>query len=296
MSRLVGRLFRRPSGADQPVWQKCPRCGEMTYIRELEQALRVCVKCSYHFRLGARDRLAQILDPESFVERDADLVSPDPLSFVSDGHPYRERLAEAHRESGLPEAAVSGSGTVEGQVVEIVVCDFAFLAGTMGVVVGEKVARAVERATAAHRPFLAVAASGGARMHEGLFSLLQMAKTTAALAGLAAARVPYFCVLTDPTLGGVTASFASLADVCLAEPGALIGFAGPRVIEQVTKQKLPPDVNTAEFRLQRGFVDLVVARSELRPTLVRLLRLYTRAQLPEAVASARAGADGRGRR
>ncbi|MBI3966921.1 MAG: acetyl-CoA carboxylase carboxyltransferase subunit beta [Chloroflexi bacterium] len=270
-------LSPKPESAPD-LWVKCDHCSELLYRKEWERAFQVCSKCGHHFRMSAPDRVGQLADEDSFVELHR-LEAVDPLKFVSEDKPYAERLAEASAQTGLPEAILSGRARLEGVDVSLAVCDFGFLAGSMGTVVGERVTRSIELALEESIPLVIVAASGGARMHEGLLSLLQMAKTSSALTRLARARLPYFCVLTDPTLGGVTASFASLADVILAEPGALIGFAGPRVIEQVTKQKLPPKVNTAEFRLGHGFVDLLVPRRDLKPTLARLLNLYTRGPL-----------------
>jgi acetyl-CoA carboxylase carboxyl transferase subunit beta len=259
------------------LWVRCgnDRCKELIYTREFEKNLRVCQKCQYHARLSARQRIAQLLDEGSFHEEDRDLRPGDPLGFVSAGQRYQEKLSETQGKTGLSEAILCGTGMVEGAPVRVAVADFGFMGASMGSVVGEKVTRAIERSLEDRQPFLAVCSSGGARMHEGIFSLMQMAKTSAALARLGDARVPFICLLTDPTTGGVTASFAGLGDVMLAEPGALVGFAGPRVIEQITKQKLPPGTQRAEFQLEHGMIDKVVPRRELRPTIARLLRLYT---------------------
>lgn len=273
MNRFFRRHVKGPP-AEGETWVRCAQCRELLYVREFEKALKVCPKCGHHARLTARERIAQLADEETFVEYDAGLRSTDPLGFVSDGKCYRDRLAEAEAATGLAEAVVSGLARIDGHEVALAVCDMAFLAGSMGVVVGEKVARSAERALEWRIPLVVVAASGGARMHEGLFSLMQMAKTTTAVARLGEARLPYLAILTDPTLAGVTASFATQADVVIAEPGAYIGFAGARVIEQVTRQKLPAHLNTAEFRQAHGFVDLVVPRRDLRPTVSRLLTLY----------------------
>jgi acetyl-CoA carboxylase carboxyl transferase subunit beta len=276
----VRRIFRRDrhAPADAPVpddlWERCPKCCQLNYVKEFARNLKVCAKCGYHFRLTARERLAMLLDPGRFAEEDATLRSTDPLGFVSDGQPYTEKLAETQAKTHLAEAIVCGRGTIDGLPLRLAVCDFAFLGASMGAVVGEKIARAAERSVTDQRPLLLVAASGGARMHEGIFSLMQMAKTVAALERLGGGGVPYLALLTDPTTGGVTASFAALGDVLLAEPGELIGFAGPRVIEQITKQKLPPGAQSAEFLLEHGMIDRVVPRPELRDQLVRLLRLY----------------------
>lgn len=259
------------------LWVRCAndRCRELIYTREYEKNLKVCQKCQHHARLTARDRIAMLLDEGSFTEEDAGLRPGNPLGFVSAGQRYEDKLTDSQQKTGLPEAVLCGSGAIEGVRLRVAVADFSFMGASMGSVVGEKVARAIERSLEDRLPLLAVCSSGGARMHEGIFSLMQMAKTSAALARLAEARVPFFCLLTDPTTGGVTASFAGLGDVMLAEPGALVGFAGPRVIEQITKQKLPPGTQRAEFQLEHGMVDKVVHRRDLRPTIARLLRLYS---------------------
>ncbi|MBI2861465.1 MAG: acetyl-CoA carboxylase carboxyltransferase subunit beta [Chloroflexi bacterium] len=255
-------------------WQKCPQCQQLLYIKELERNLKVCPKCQHHFTLSAWERIDLLCDEGSFEETDRGLTTADPLNFSSGDKSYRQRLQEAQALTDLTEAVVSGWGRTNEHEIALAVCDFRFLAGSMGSVVGEKVTRTIERALDHHKPLVIVAASGGARMHEGIFSLMQMAKTTTALARLGPARVPYISVLTNQTLGGVTASFASLADAVIAEPQAIIGFAGPRVIEQVTKQRLPPNINTSEFRLEHGFLDMVVPRREIKETIGRLLRLY----------------------
>jgi len=275
----VRRIFQRdrhgePSSVPDDLWQRCPRCRQLNYVKELERQLKVCPKCGHHLRLRARERLTMLLDAGTFVEEHEAIRSADPLGFVSAGQRYQDRLAESRAETDLPEAAICGRGTLEDRPVRLAVCDFAFLGASMGSAVGEKITRCAERSAADKRPLLLVSASGGARMHEGIYSLMQMAKTVAAVQRLGAAGVPYLSLLTDPTTGGVTASFAALGDVILAEPGALIGFAGPRVIEQITKQKLPAGAQSAEFLLQHGMIDRVVPRAELRPLLGRLLRLY----------------------
>ena len=262
--------------ASDSLWVRCEneRCRELLYVREFENNLKVCHKCEHHARLSARERVSQLADEDSFVEHDADLAPADPLDFVAAGEAYRRKVQESFERTGEREAAVCGSALLDGQPLELVVLDFAFMGASMGSVVGEKIARACDRAGAAGSALVTVNASGGARMHEGIFSLMQMAKTVTALAALGSARVPHLSVLVDPTLGGVTASYAGVGDVIVAEHGALVGFAGPRVIEQITKQKLPPDAQRAAFLLEHGMVDLVVQRRELRPTLTRLLRLY----------------------
>jgi acetyl-CoA carboxylase carboxyl transferase subunit beta len=225
--------------------------------------------------LSAAERIGMLLDDGSFREEDHGLRSGDPLGFVSAGQRYPDKIVETQGKTGLTDAVTCGTGAIEGAALRVAVADFSFMGASMGSVVGEKVARCVERSIEDRLPFLAVCSSGGARMHEGIFSLMQMAKTSAALARLSDAGVPFICLLTDPTTGGVTASFAGLGDVMLAEPGALIGFAGPRVVEDITKQKLPPGSQRAEFQLDHGMIDTVVHRRDLRMTIGRLLRLYT---------------------
>jgi acetyl-CoA carboxylase carboxyl transferase subunit beta len=267
-------LFRKAPPSQ--LWVRCEneRCKELLYVREFENNLKVCHKCEHHARLTARERIVQLVDAGSFRECDAALESSDPLGFVAAGERYADKLAATGAKTGEREAAVAGRATLDGLPLELVVLDFGFMGASMGGVVGEKVARAAERAAEGASALVTVSASGGARMHEGIFALLQMAKTVTALARLGAAGVPHIAILSDPTLGGVTASYAGVGDVLIAEQGALVGFAGPRVIEQITKQKLPPDAQRAAFLLEHGMVDLVCHRRELRPTLARLLRLY----------------------
>jgi acetyl-CoA carboxylase carboxyl transferase subunit beta len=264
------------------MWVKCSRCKELSYTKEFETSLKVCQKCGFHARLTPAERLAYLLDEDSFSEVAAGIAPADPLDFVSEGQPYPSKLSEAQEKTSLNEAVVVGTGAIEGLPLTIAVVDFGFMGGSMGAVYGEKICRGVETAIATGTALLAVSASGGARMQEGMFSLMQMAKTTAALVELGDARLPYFSLLTDPCFGGVTASYAMLADVTMAEPGALIGFAGPRVIEQTIRQKLPAGFQTAEFLLQHGMIDLVTPRRELRSTVGRLLRLYGAAPQTEA--------------
>jgi len=259
------------------LWTKCPRCSAILYKKQLEESLYTCPQCSYHFRIGSRQYIEFLLDPGSFQETHVNLRSADPLEFV-DTKPYRQRLEEAYRSTGLNEALTTGFARLTGHPIVFGCMNFAFIGGSMGSVVGEKFRRAVEDALHSRCPLIVICSSGGARMQEGALSLMQMAKTAAALTLLAEARLPYITVLTDPTTGGVTASFAMLGDIILAEPGALIGFAGPRVIEQATKRKLPEGFQRAEFLLEHGFVDRVVHRKELRSTLSRLLDLLA----PEA--------------
>jgi acetyl-CoA carboxylase carboxyl transferase subunit beta len=253
---------------------KCPKCRELLYGKDWEKNLKTCPRCGYHFRLSARERIDLLLDEGSFQEIDSNLLSVDPLNFVSRSQSYQAKLREEREKTGLNEAVIAGTGTIEGLPLALAVMDFAFIGGSMGSVVGEKVTRAIERALSDRSALLIISTSGGARMQEGMFSLLQMAKTSAALTRLGEAGVPYISLLTDPTTGGISASFAFLGDVILAEPGALIGFAGPRVIEQFMHQRLPADTNTAEFVLAHGMLDAVVPRRSLRPTLARLLRMY----------------------
>ncbi len=274
----------RPEAADdertdpqilEDLWIKCPKCAELIYSRELERNDQVCPKCFYHFRLRARERIAQLADSGSFVEWDAAVRPQDPLAFTDSAGPYDRKLEQTQGKSGEAEALIVGGATIDDMPVALAVSDFEFLGASMGSVYGEKLVRAIERAEQRQVPLLTVSSSGGARMHEGLFSLMQMAKTVAALARLGRAVVPHISLLADPCYGGVTASYATIADVVLAEPGALIGFAGPRVIEQITRQKLPDGFQTAEFLLEHGMIDAIVPRAELPATLATLLRHYS---------------------
>jgi acetyl-CoA carboxylase carboxyl transferase subunit beta len=253
------------------LWTRCPTCSEMVYNKQLEKSLRVCPKCGHHFRLRIAERLETIVDPDSFQERDAGLESVDPLGFV-DSKAYPDRLAQARTSTGAPDAAAWGTATIGGTQVSLCVMDFAFMGGSMGSVVGEKVTLAAEWALATRTPLMIVSASGGARMQEGTLALMQLAKTCAALARLADAGVPFISLLTDPTTGGVFASFSALGDVNIAEPNALIGFAGARVAAGTTGESLPEGFQRAEFVFSHGFVDLVVPRAELHATLAGLLR------------------------
>ncbi|MBV9228322.1 MAG: acetyl-CoA carboxylase carboxyltransferase subunit beta [Chloroflexi bacterium] len=254
---------------------KCPKCKEILYTRDWEKNLKVCSRCGHHFRLTAQERIALLVDQDSFVELDADIISADPLNFVSRSEAYTAKLAEARQNVGLNEAVVCGHAMLEGKQLALAIMDFRFIGGSMSSAVGEKITRTIELGIEQHMPVLIASASGGARMQEGLYSLMQMAKTSAALAKLGEAKLPYFSLLTDPTTGGVTASFAMLGDVILAEPGALVCFTGPRVIEQFMHIKLPEGTVNSEFGLQHGMIDAVVHRRELRQTLGRLLRLYS---------------------
>ncbi len=267
----AGNTTSRESVPDG-LWTKCGKCGEMLYQRELEENLYVCRRCGDHRRLTARQRIAITADSGSFGEQDEELRSADPLAFPG----YPDKLRDYQERSGLSEAMVWGECAIEGQPVVLVVMDFGFMGGSMGAVVGEKLARAAERAVERHVPMMVFTCSGGARMQEGIVSLMQMAKTAAAVARLKQERIPYLTIATDPLTAGVFASFAALGDIAIAEQGALVGFTGPRVIEAAFKIKLPPGTHTAEFQHQRGMVDLVVSRRELRPLLVRLVRLLGR--------------------
>ena len=252
------------------VFEKCPECDAALYKPELEESLQVCPHCGHHFRMGARLRLAMLYDEGKYEELDAEVVSNDPLQFV-DTKPYKERLEQARRRTGLPEAVVNARGRIGGRLVLMSAMDFSFLGGSMGCAVGEKITRNIERAIRERASVVIVSQSGGARMQEGTLSLMQMAKISAALAMLDRARLPYISVITDPTTGGVTASFAMLGDLNVAEPKALIGFAGPRVIEQTIRQKLPENFQTAEFLLEHGMLDAVVDRREMRGWIIRAL-------------------------
>ena len=252
------------------IFVKCPECESPLYTRELDESLQVCTHCDYHFRLPARDRLASLFDDGKYERLDEEVMSADPLEFV-DTKPYKERIEAAKLSSGLPEAIVSGSGKVGGHLVYAGAMDMSFIGGSMGSAVGEKITRLIERALENRGAVVVFSASGGARMQEGTLSLMQMAKISAALAMLHDARLPFISILTDPTTGGVTASFAMLGDVILAEPKALIGFAGPRVIEQTIRQKLPKGFQRSEFLLEHGMVDQVVDRRKMKETIERML-------------------------
>ena len=249
------------------LWEKCEGCGAVSYRPELERNLMVCPKCSHHFRLTAAERLRVLFDGD-WTEHDPNLTSTDPLSF-SDTKPYKSRLKAGEQATGLKDAVIVATGEIDGIRTVVAAMEYDFIGGSMGVVVGEKIARAIERAMAESCPIVIVCCSGGARMMEGALSLMQMAKICGALARLDRARLPYISVLTDPTTGGVTASFAMLGDVILAEPRALIGFAGPRVIEQTVREKLPEGFQRAEYLHEHGIVDMVVKRTELKPALAK---------------------------
>ncbi|HVH31624.1 MAG TPA: acetyl-CoA carboxylase, carboxyltransferase subunit beta [bacterium] len=263
-----GSVERREMPAG--IWDKCPRCRNLIYRKELERNLMVCPKCGYHHRLSAVERLEITLDQHAFQEYDASLTSTDPLEFEG----YSAKLAEARGKTGQAEAVITGDGTIDRWRTVIAALDFNFMGGSMGSAVGEKITRATERALESRLPLVIFSASGGARMQEGVLSLMQLAKTSGAIGRFHEAGLPYLSIMCDPTTGGVTASFAFLGDVILAEPGALIGFAGRRVIEQTIRRKLPDDFQTAEFCLQRGLIDMVVSRAEMRSTLARLLAFF----------------------
>lgn len=264
----------RSNGQQIPdnMWVKCPACGELTYVKQLNDSLKVC-KCGHHMRLLARDWVG-LLDEDSFQEADTCLAPSDPLGFVSAKDNYAQKIVEYQERTGLNDALVTGSGSIDGRTLQIAVSEFSFIGGSMGSVYGEKLARAVERAALRGTPLLTITATGGARQHEGVLSLMQMAKVNIALTRLAAVGMPHIALLVDPCYAGVMASYASVADVIIAEPGARVGFAGQRVIEQTIRQKLPPNFQTAEFMLEHGMIDMVVPRGELRVTLARLLKLY----------------------
>jgi acetyl-CoA carboxylase carboxyl transferase subunit beta len=252
------------------LWVKCEGCRQIIWKKDLEENMNVCPKCDKHFRIDARARLALLLDENQYEVFDADIASTDPLKFV-DLKPYSSRLKQAQHDTGLKDAVINAHGKLMGRPVVASVMEYSFIGGSMGAVVGEAITRAVERAADSRTPLIIVSASGGARMMEGVISLMQLAKISAALAKLDKAKVPYVSLLTDPTTGGVTASFAMLGDLNIAEPGALIGFAGPRVIEQTIRQKLPPGFQRSEFLLQHGMLDAVVPRKQLKPYIARAL-------------------------
>ena len=256
------------------LWQKCEACEQIIWRKAVDENLQTCPKCGHHFRIGAAERLEQLFDEGAFVTHDANLHSSDPLHFV-DSKPYLQRLAEMREATQLPDAVICASGLLEGRPVQICALELRFIGGSMGAVVGEKITRAIERSIAEKEALIIVSASGGARMQEGTISLMQLAKVSAALWRLHEARLPYISVMTDPTTGGVTASFAMLGDLNIAEPGALIGFAGPRVIEQTIRQKLPEGFQRSEFLLEHGFLDAVVKRTDLRSYIAHALHFFT---------------------
>jgi acetyl-CoA carboxylase carboxyl transferase subunit beta len=256
------------------LWVKCEQCRQIIWKKDLEENLNVCPKCDKHFRIDARTRLAQLLDENQYEVFDANLVSTDPLKFV-DLKAYSARLKQAQADTGLKDAVINARGRLNGREVIVSAMEYSFIGGSMGAVVGEAITRAIEQAISSRAPIIIVSASGGARMMEGVVSLMQLAKISAALARLDEARVPYISLLTDPTTGGVTASFAMLGDLNIAEPGALIGFAGPRVIEQTIRQKLPQGFQRSEFLLEHGMLDAIVPRKELKGYIARALRFMS---------------------
>jgi acetyl-CoA carboxylase carboxyl transferase subunit beta len=256
------------------LWVKCDGCRQIIWKKDLEENLNVCPKCDKHFRIDARTRLAQLLDDDQYEVDDAGLASNDPLKFV-DLKPYASRLKQAQKDTGLKDAVINARGKLNGRPVIVSSMEYSFIGGSMGAVVGEAITRAIERAADSRNPIVIISASGGARMMEGVISLMQLAKISAALAKLDEEKVPYISVLTDPTTGGVTASYAMLGDLNIAEPGALIGFAGPRVIEQTIRQKLPQGFQRSEFLLQHGMLDAVVHRKQLKAYIARALEFMT---------------------
>ncbi len=280
--KLAGKSRKReiPEG----LWTKCPKCSTMVFDKELDENLKVCPHCQHHFPISARERIHSLVETCSFEEMDAEMTSVDVLEFQGVA-PYKEKLAGYQKTTGLKDAVITGIGKLGEQRVALGVMDFSFLGGSMGSVVGEKLTRLIERGTEKRLPVVIVSASGGARMYEGMFSLMQMAKTCAALAYHARAKLPYISVLTYPTTAGVMASYASVGDLILAEPGAMIGFAGPRVIKDTTQAELPPGFQTAEFLLDHGLIDAIIPRKELKEQLAYYLDFLTNARPAAAVAS-----------
>ncbi|TMG56598.1 MAG: acetyl-CoA carboxylase carboxyltransferase subunit beta [Chloroflexi bacterium] len=271
--RLRNPFGRKPKEFPSHLWTQCPNCAEMLFNKQLARNLNVCTKCGHHFKLGAAERVELLADAKSWTEMDADMVSSDPLGFV-DSKPYPDRIAAAQAKSGHKDAVLTGDATLAGIPVALAVMDFEFMGGSMGSVVGEKITRAAERALAERKALVIVAASGGARMQEGTIALMQLAKTVAAVSRLDEAGLPFVSVLADPTTGGVLASFASLGDLVLAEPGALIGFSGARVTSETIGEKLPKGYQRAEFQLQHGFVDQVVPRAQLKERIAFFLNAF----------------------
>jgi acetyl-CoA carboxylase carboxyl transferase subunit beta len=271
----------KPSRVPEGLWVKCPGCTQIIYNKDLDKSLQVCPKCGHHFRIGAVERLRALFDDGTWTEHFQSLTSNDPLKFT-DTKPYKQRLKETIGKTGSNDAAVVATGKLDGLDIVVAAMEYAFIGGSMGVVVGEKLARAAELALREHHPLIIVSCSGGARMMEGALSLMQMAKVCAALARLDRAGVPFVSVLTDPTTGGVTASFAMLGDLNIAEPKALIGFAGPRVIEQTIRQKLPEGFQRSEFLVEHGMLDLIVDRRDMKSTLSGVLRFMGAEPLPPA--------------
>jgi acetyl-CoA carboxylase carboxyl transferase subunit beta len=285
----------KSSRVPEGLWVKCPSCGQVIYNKELVSNLQVCPKCAHHFRMNAADRLAMLFDDGQWIEHDADLRSTDPLTFT-DTKPYRDRLMASIKATGRNDAVVSATGTIDGIPAVVAAMEYSFIGGSMGVVVGEKITRAIEMGIEQRAPVIVVCCSGGARMMEGTLSLMQMAKISAALGRLDRAGLPYLSVMTDPTTGGVTASFAMLGDLNIAEPKALIGFAGPRVIEQTIRQKLPEGFQRSEFLVEKGMIDFIVDRREMKEAVAHSLRLLmglpptSRAAVPAPADAPRADA------
>jgi acetyl-CoA carboxylase carboxyl transferase subunit beta len=271
---LFGGIRKRAGEDEAPAhWVKCPSCLSLMYYKEVESNSNVCPKCSHHFRIGTDERIAILADEGSFEEHDSSLAPVDPLKFV-DSKSYKKRIDENRKKTGRTSSVVSGSCQIDGMPVELVVFDFAFMGGSLGSVEGEKIVRAVNRAIEHEAALVIVSASGGARMQESTYALMQMSKTSAALGRLSEARLPYISVLTDPTMGGVSASFAMLGDIIMAEPGALIGFAGQRVIKQTVGVDLPEGFQRSEFLLEHGLIDMVVDRNEMKGSMAKFLRMF----------------------
>ncbi len=289
---IASKTAENPSRVPEGLWVKCPGCSQLIYNKDLEASLNVCPKCAHHFRIGAVERLTALFDDGRYEEHFPNLTSTDPLDFA-DTKPYRDRLRKTRETTGLKDSVIVASGRLDGLDVVAAAMEYAFIGGSLGVVAGEKITRGLELALARRQPAIIVSCSGGARMMEGALSLMQMAKVSAALARLDRAKVPFVSVLTDPTTGGVTASFAMLGDLNIAEPKALIGFAGPRVIEQTIRQTLPEGFQRSEFLLEHGMLDLVVDRRDLKASIARALRFMraTPATSPEP-AAALAGVSG----
>jgi acetyl-CoA carboxylase carboxyl transferase subunit beta len=277
-SRKQGLKAEQKKSVPKGLWVKCDSCSQLLFEGELEENLQVCPKCNFHLRMPTAARMAMVLDDDTFVEADAHLASGDPLDFRIDGIKYRDSLKNSARKAGPADAYVSGSASIEGHACEVGFFVFEFMGGSMGSVVGEKIARQFERSLASNRPSVVFSASGGARMQEGVLSLMQMAKTSAARSRLREASIPYISVLLHPTTGGVAASFAMLGDIILAEPNALIGFAGPRVIEQTIRQQLPEGFQRSEFLLEHGMLDLIAERKNLKSSLARQLAWFAGGQ------------------
>jgi acetyl-CoA carboxylase carboxyl transferase subunit beta len=276
---IASQTTEKPSRVPEGLWVKCPGCSQLIYNKELEASLNVCPKCAHHFRISASERLTALFDEGRYEEHFPNLTSTDPLHF-EDTKPYRDRLLKTRESTGLKDSVIVATGRLDGLDVVVAAMEYAFIGGSLGVVAGEKITRALELALARRHPAIIVSCSGGARMMEGALSLMQMAKVSAALARLDRAKVPFISVLTDPTTGGVTASFAMLGDLNIAEPKALIGFAGPRVIEQTIRQTLPEGFQRSEFLLDHGMLDLVIDRRDLKASIARALRFMRATPAP----------------